>query len=366
MIKKANTQTETGRNMPFLRNTWYVGAFASEIGDQLLSRRICNELIAFWCRSDGTVAAVEDRCPHRFVRLSDGTKEGDEVRCRYHGLKFDGSGACTERPFEKDAPLSQIKVKSYPVTEREGAIWIWMGDHDKADPELVPHFFFVGHPDYVNIEGYLKIKGNYELITDNLLDLSHVQFLHPLASAQGSDISTWTTSVTQEGDTIWSWLWRPGLKPPAFQRHMWGSDSEFVDGQGHCRWNAPSILFADTAVTEVGKTPDEGLRVPSAHLLTPETETSTHYFWYSARNKRIDDRDLDKTIYDTVQNIFLTQDGPMIEAQQEAMGDSTDFFAHKPLILKPDAAGVRARRLLRKMIREEQGLFGEDAAVAAE
>jgi len=340
--------------MPFLKNVWYVGATATELDSgKPVSRRICDERIVFYKKSDGAVVALEDRCPHRFVRLSLGRVEGDELRCLYHGLKFDSTGACTEIPVDPEADRSRICVKSYPAVSRYGVVWLWMGDHAKADPAKIPDFSFITDPNYAVVDGYLNVKGHHEFITDNLLDLSHVAFLHPEVGYD-SDVDNWVNKVEQDGDTVWSMLWRPNYKPGLFQAKLWNSTSERADGQAHVRWNAPSVLLALTALNEVGLPPDQGCSVPSAHLLTPETLTSTHYFWFAGRNTCLDDKELSQLMQSSVGRIFATQDGPMVESEQETLGEDVDFLAHKPLILKADAAGVRARRVLKKLIKEER------------
>jgi vanillate O-demethylase monooxygenase subunit len=149
-------------------------------------------------------------------------------------------------------------------------------------------------------------------------------------------------------------LRRPSYKPGLLQHKLWGSSSEKADGQGHVRWDAPSVLLALTGLNEVGQPTDQAVMLPSAHLLTPETDTTTHYFWASSRNRMVDDEALSTLIQTTVGTIFATQDGPMIAAEQVALGSDTDFMAHKPLILKADAAGMLARRVLKKLIKDEQ------------
>lgn len=338
----------------FLRNAWYVAGPAGELDEGIVSRRICDELVALYRKADGGIAALEDRCPHRFVPLSMGRREGDEVRCGYHGLKFGSDGICTERPGGADENPAPICVKAYPAIERYGYVWIWMGEAARAHDSLIPDFSFITDPAYKCEQGYLHVKGHHELITDNLLDLSHVNYLHPQI-ASTSHWTEWDNRVVVEGNTVWSRLKRPNQVPGVIQRMMWDSPSERGDGRGDVRWDAPSLLFANTAITEVGADIETtGLQTPSAHLLTPETEHSTHYFWVTGRNRKQDDQAITDMLQEGVGKIFSTQDGPMVEAEQAAMGDSTDFLAHKPLILKADAAGIRARRILRKLIREEQ------------
>jgi phenylpropionate dioxygenase-like ring-hydroxylating dioxygenase large terminal subunit len=338
----------------FLRNAWYVAGPAEEFEKGIVSRRICNELIAFYTKADGNIAALEDRCPHRFVPLSMGSREGDDLRCGYHGLKFGPDGNCNERPGGAGENPAPICVRSYATAARHTYLWIWMGDAERANPDLIPDFSFITDPQFKCVAGHLMVAGHHELITDNLLDLSHVNYLHPHI-ASTSNWTEWDNKVVVEGNTVWSMLARPNQVPGVFQRKLWGSDSPTADGRGSVRWDAPSVLYADTAIAEVGADIETtGCKTPSAHFLTPETEYTTHYFWVSARNAMIDNEEITQAMQSAVHEVFSTQDGPMVAAEQRAMGESTDFLAHKPLILKADAAGIRARRILRRMIREEE------------
>jgi vanillate O-demethylase monooxygenase subunit len=351
----------------FLKNVWYVAAASGEMDDGVVARRICNQPMALYRKADGAMVALEDRCPHRFVPLSMGSREGDDLRCGYHGLKFGPDGVCNERPGGAGENPAPICVQSFPVVERHGYAWVWLGEADRADPALIPDFSFVTDPDYKCEAGYLHVKGHHEFITDNLLDLSHVNYLHPQI-ASTSHWTEWDNRVTVEGSTVWSRLGRPNQVPGSIQRILWDSPSERGDGRGDVRWDPPSVLYANTAITEVGADIETtGLHTPSAHLLTPETNTTTHYFWVTGRNARQDDHKISDMLQTGVAQIFATQDGPMVEAEQAALGESTDFLAHKPLILKADTAGIRARRILRRLIRDEQAeQSGQTVPAAAE
>jgi vanillate O-demethylase monooxygenase subunit len=335
--------------MPFLKNAWYVAGFTHEVAEKPVSRRICDQLLVLFRKGDGSVAVLEDRCPHRFVPLSAGWVEGDSIRCVYHGLRFDAAGRCDERPNDDGPMPPQLCVRSFPTAERYGCVWIWMGDAEAADPATIPDFGFIADTEkYDHVFGYLNVKANHELISDNLLDLSHVHYLHPQIKPEDG-FEKYQNKVEQDGDTIWSKLWKPGYAPGAFQRSLWGSDSPTADGRSDVRWDAPSYLLATTALTEVGQSIEDGALLPNAHLITPETEYSSHYFWVVGRNTRRGDKELSALLEQVVGDVFLTQDGPVIEAQQRAMGEATDFLAQRPVILKADAAGIRARRVLKRL-----------------
>lgn len=349
--------------MTFLKNAWYVAAHSYELEESLVARTICNEQVVLFRTESGDVAALEDRCPHRFVPLSMGKRVGDSVECGYHGLRFGKDGSCVEAPNDDEAQRQRICVRAYAAVERHGSVWMWLGDPAMADPSLIPDFSFFDDENMAPARGYSHIKGNYQLIADNLLDLSHIHYLHPTVH-QGSNFADFTNKLKIEGDTVWSMLYRHHYHLDAQRQAMWSISSDDVEGQGHARWTAPANLFVDTAFWEHGKSIEEGIRTPNAHLLTPETEYTTHYFWGSARNYMQDNEQLTQGTIAMTKNIFETQDGPMVEAQQIAMGDSDKFLDMQPLILRADAAGVAARRILKRKLKAEAEAAGELATAA--
>jgi len=342
--------------MAFLKNAWYVAANAPELDEGLVSRKICNELIVMYRKADGGIAALEDRCPHRFVPLSMGNRIGDTLQCGYHGLAFDTTGACVDMPNDRGNQVLKPCVKSYAAVERYGVVWLWLGDAKLANPDKIPDFSFITDKEhFASPQGYTHIMGNYELLVDNLLDLSHIHYLHPHVH-QGVDFASFKNEVKLDGEDIWSMLWRPDYTMSETRRKEYGFGSGPIDGQGHSRWSLPGVVLVQTAFWERGKGVDDAIQIPSAHLFTPETEFTTHYFWATGHNYDLDNEELSIKAAAATKNIFETQDGPMIEAQQRAMGETTDFLEQSPIILKADAAGVMARRMMKRKIREEEAL----------
>jgi phenylpropionate dioxygenase-like ring-hydroxylating dioxygenase large terminal subunit len=341
--------------MAFLKNTWYVAAHADELVEGMLARKICGENIVMFRTSSGPIAALSDRCPHRFVPLSMGKRIGDTVQCAYHGLRFDVNGRCVEAPNDDDKQKARVCVDSYTAVERYGFIWLWMGEADHADSKTIPEFTFFSNKDkFASCHGYSYIKANYQLIVDNLLDLSHVHYLHPTIH-EGSDFSKFTNKVRRDGDTVWSMLWRHHYHLDEKRQALYGFASDDVEGQGHSRWDVPGVLLVESAYWDHGKSIADGIELPSAHLLTPETEFTTHYFWGSGRTFDIHNQAMNAGTAHLMKTTFETQDGPMIESQQRQMGSTTNFLEQRPMILRADSAGLMARRVIERRIRNETG-----------
>lgn len=344
--------------MAFLRNAWYCAAWPEEVGIAPLGRTFLDEPVVLFRKSDGAVVALADRCPHRFAPLHMGkVVKGDCIQCPYHGLEFGPDGVCSHNPHGEGAIPKAAHVRSYPVLERQGVVWIWMGDPALADADRVVDLGDTeSRPGWTAVQDTLQVRANYELVADNLLDLSHVPYLHAFLSFGETPPAGFreVRELKQEGDTVWSmhWNYRAPLAP--LFRLLWGDDAPaHATMRAHMRWNAPGVLHLDTGVSPEGGPGSAGASAPICHLLTPETEHSTHYFWRMARNRHLDDDAVSSSIKENVGRAFREEDEPMIEACARMMG-TTDLMSLKPVLLPGDAPAVRARRILAGMIEKER------------
>jgi len=338
--------------MSFLRNAWYVAAWDDEVGaTELFARRILNEQILLARGADGVVRAMRDRCPHRFAPLHLGMRHGDVIECAYHGLRFGLDGNCVFNPHGDGAIPKGAHAQAYPLVASQTLLWVWMGDPAHADPALVPEFDGLDPDRFAINKGYMHTPANYEFMTDNIMDLGHIEFLHE--GLLGSDaIRAAATEVRQEGTTVHSnRLTRDELLPPPLD-YAFGTNGAPVDRWLDVRWTPPAMMQLVIGVAPTGAPERIGIETPGVHLMTPETETTTHYFWSNARAFRRDDAELHAQLDQGLRYAFEHQDKPMILAQRDAM-DGADFWELRPVILEGDAGAVRARRILRKLIGDE-------------
>ncbi|MEY2927814.1 MAG: hypothetical protein RL367_2291 [Pseudomonadota bacterium] len=334
-----------------LHNAWYMAGWAREVGATGLARMVLGKPVFVFRLENGEVAALLDRCPHRFAPLSRGTREGDHLVCGYHGLTFDARGQCVRNPFGDKIPAGAV-VQRFAVVERDAIIWLWGGDPDHADPALIPDFSFIPDtPTSRTVSGYTLMQANYEYGTDNLLDLSHIEFVHKGTFAGQGVIFAGSHSVEQVGDTLHSNWWMPGIAPPSVaQGHM--PDDAVVDHWLEMRWNAPASMRLNVGVCPQGAPRSTGFEVPQAHILTPATPHETHYFWSSSRNHDLDSAEVDGFLLALFGDAFDLEDKPVIEAAY-ANVKGKDFWKEKPVSLGIDQGGTRARRLLETMIARE-------------
>lgn len=333
----------------FLRNAWYQAAWADELQTgALLGRRLLDQPVVLFRDSTGAPRALEDMCSHRFAPLSKGQLREDRVVCGYHGLAFDGEGHCVHNPH--GSPPGKGKVCSYPVLERHCALWIWMGDEDKADPALLPDLSFIDEaPAEGRVFGHMQMRANYLLLSDNILDLSHADYLHP--TTLGGVITGSKMTVEEKDGTVFVNWWSADVEPPPFLSRAVPPGAR-ADVWTEVLWAAPAIMLLRTDAVPTGAPRPPEDNTCALHSMTPETATTTHYFWNNSR--KIDlEPGVSAALKENIDHIFRTEDKPMLEAQQERMGDR-DFWSMHPTLLSVDNPAVRARRRLEKLIAEEK------------
>ena len=355
--------------MPYLLNAWYAAAMGSEVSAKPFRRTILEQPVALFRDADGDARAVFDRCPHRFVPLSRGRVVDGALECGYHGLRFDGTGACVSNPHGDGSIPKNASVRSFPLYERYGYVWIWPGDASLADPALLPAFEFLEQPhQFAANQGYLYARANYQLVVDNLLDLSHVSYVHKNFVVEGvtaeERLRATEVELIRVGNSIINRRYRRNFPPNRTPRVLFGV-SDRVDSRTTMHWHAPSLLYFDLGVAEMGQAEEDGLCTPAAHFVTPETETTSHYFFVQARNRRLDEEEVGQAFFDLTYDAFVNEDEPMVAAQQVELGELTDLLALRPAYLPTDQAAVAARRLLSQLIAAERVINEEREQPAA-
>lgn len=361
----------------FLRNYWYVAAFTDEIGREPFPRTLLGEPVVFYRTEDGDPVAFEDRCCHRHAPLSLGRLVGDNLQCGYHGMTFEPSGACVAIPGQTSIPPGST-VRTYPVVDRWKFLWIWMGEPELANPDDIPEVRFNDHPDWSYVGGYLHLDCHYQLLVDNLLDLTHETFLHaktigndhvadtPLAKVQPGSKEPLAVSplsqIVKTKDSITATRWMLEIDPPPLYAKTGGFTGKKVDRWQLLHFEAPSHVWLDAGVASAGTGAPEGDRKEGiTHILydgiTPETEDSTHYFWSFPRDYRIDSEDLDGMLQQGIADTFL-EDKEMLEKQHALMRAKPDA----PRVdINADAPAVQARRVVDKLLRRQTESFAAAA-----
>ncbi len=344
--------------MSFVRNVWYVAAWSHELGAaQPLAVSVVGEPIALYRRSDGTVVAFEDRCPHRHAPLSLGRIEGDDLRCMYHGMRFGCDGVCNDIPGTTALP-PRTNVRTFPVVERSSWIWIWPGDPARADAAEVPEAFGLDNPDWVMRAGGIDYEADYQLLNDNLCDLSHLDFVHEktLGWASGAKWSVEPPRITP--------LDRTGERGLKFER--WFVDHELspgkpqrVDTFNALRYLLPGIFLMTTRSYPPGTARASGFGEPCGEPLfrraeqqsvTPTAEGRSRYLYATGVEPRLATPQFLDGIFGVI-NASFAEDKRIIEAQQKIWNATPPD--RKKAFLPQDKGPAMFRRLIEQRLAAE-------------
>lgn len=331
----------------YLLNRWYQLAFSHEVGSVPFARTILDQpIVAF--RTSGGIRVLDDVCPHRFAPLSTGRLENDVIICGYHGIGFDGAGRCAVNPHGPRS--SALSVRSYAVVERNSVAWVWAGDPAEADASLIPDLSFIdATPESARIYFTIPIKANYRLMNDNLLDLSHADYLHPTSLGGVMTGIRPRTEKTAVGVAV-EWVHDDVLAPPRF--HAMVPPPQRANAWTRAEWQAPAVMVIKTALYPSSRERTRQDEIWALHSMTPETDGTTHYFVCGTRRNRTDDAEYSAQLRQALEHAFVREDKPMLEDQQVRLGN-LPFELRRPALLPIDAGSVTVRRALDRMIAEQ-------------
>src|SRR5215831_17923097 len=319
---------------PFLRNQWYTAATSTELGAKPLARTICNEPMVIFRAQDEAVAVLTDRCPHRKAPLSLGEVVGNAIQCGYHG----------------NVPIGRnFRARCFPAREIHGLIFVWLGEPSLADPALIPDFSENVKPGWTGVHGTLYVKGNYQLLIDNILDLTHVVFVHKTTLAGGGVAET-PLEVDIDGDVVRAQRLMHNVDTaPIYKaaRNLHGK----IDRWQFLEFRPPIYARITLGAREAGS--DLPFGTPTHVVLnsfTPETERTTHYFWSTVRSWGLDDANVSKT-YKDMTDLAFAEDARIVESQQRLIDSDP---SGTPLVsLAFDRAALAARRIIKRKLEEE-------------
>ncbi len=339
----------------YLMNAWYVAAWGHEVGGEApLARKLLGEDVVLY-RASGGVVAMVDRCAHRLAPLSLGRIEGDCLRCMYHGLMFDPTGRCVDVP-RQELIGPNLKVRVFPAVERDKLVWIWTGDPALADPAAIPDCHWQDHPAWRSIPGYMHYpEASAALIVDNVLDFSHLAFVHE-NSLGGGRSSAEVEPVLERFDWgVRTTRWYRDDPLPPYLKNV-AKFEGLVDRWQVIEWRIRgNMLSMDSGSAPAGTGAPEGHVAPEAcvfhscQLITPETATSAHYFWTYANNFDLDNPRVTQELFDQIQAGF-EEDKAMIQAQQRVI---TAHPEARMTAIGADAALQYVRATLGRMIAAE-------------
>ena len=346
-IKYINPETE------FLENAWYVATSSRQVDESLLPLKLLGDSLLFYRDSNGQVIALEDACPHRKMPLSMGNRVGNAVQCGYHGLTFDACGKCINAPTQIKVPDNAF-VRSYPVAEKYSLVWVWMGEPNLADEAKILQLADYDDPDWgLTDGGVLECQCHYLYLLDNLLDPSHVTWVHKTSFASdGTENVPLVIEETNSGVLVSRWI--KNIDPPPYYAEMLPFPGK-VDRLQYYEAVIPSIAINMGIYTREGfggdnnNLPEDCYRMRSYHFITPIDEHSTRYSWVQHYNTNTTDEAIRKKLNDGARGAF-EEDRVVLEAVDKGMREKK----RPNLDLQLDIGSRKFRKKLSALIMAEK------------
>lgn len=334
-----------------IRNCWYVAGWSSDFGRDPVQRWLLGDPVVIYRRANGSAVALEDRCVHRMAPLSAGRVEDDAIRCMYHGLKFGSDGRCIEIPGQDLIP-DRACVRRYPAFEKNGWLWVWMGDPDRSDPSRIANSKSPDDPDWILKTGQLDYAANYELINDNLLDLTHLTYVH--AGSFGAD-EAWSRNRPQietleNGIRSSRWILNSPPIPPLGR----AAQHEHVDIWTSYDFIIPGIFLLYTAIYAAGTADLCGQGEPgpkhqilfnnfTSQAVVPTGEKTARYYFSWGPGAEYG-TEADAQLMIDMAKMAFNEDKVMIEAQQLIVDADP---AVRPMPTSADKAITIFQRMMR-------------------
>lgn len=334
----------------YIRDSWYVAGRSEDFDHSLTPLRMLGEDIVIFRKPDGQPAALEDACPHRKLPLSRGTLEGDHVVCGYHGLTFDCAGACVSAPTQLDNPPRRAAVRSYKAVDRWGFLWLWMGAAEAANPDQIIDIPNFDNPDWGKTpKGALSMACHYLYIIDNLLDPSHVAWVHVTSFAgAGTDTRPLEIEETEDGVIVSRWI--QDEPPPPYYKDMLPFGPS-CDRKQHYECRLPATAINMSVYVPTGEGGADKPLSPNAfvnisyNFITPVDGETTRYFWFQHRNMHAGDQALSQRMFEGA-TLAFKEDQDVLEHVQRGMANRTSGYLNLAL----DAGAMRFRARVAKAI----------------
>ncbi|HVO89468.1 MAG TPA: aromatic ring-hydroxylating dioxygenase subunit alpha [Casimicrobiaceae bacterium] len=355
-----------GAGRRFVRNAWYVAAYADELSaGQPLACGVLDEPVVLYRDSAGRPVALEDRCVHRSLPLSLGRVRGDHIECGYHGLQYDCSGVCVRIPGQETIPRN-ARIRAYPAIEQDGLVWIWPGDPGKAAASAITRFAWMTRSGWQHTKLHARVQCHYQLVIDNLLDLSHLAFVHAstVGSMELADRAIVKTERTPTGVRTSRWTLDVA---PARTYAQFGRYDCNVDRWQITEFIAPCTLIIRNGSARAGTGAYEGgsgeqrWEFIVCHGVTPESDSVTNYFWMVNHDFGADDPEATREFHSQCHHV-IGEDIAVFTAQQRMLELKPDALL---LDIRYDNGPIQARRLIDTMLASERADTTDEAHVSA-
>jgi len=340
----------------YVLNTWYVAAWSAEVSRTPTRRVVCELPIVLFRTRAGDAVALADRCAHRAYPLSAGQVVGDGIQCGYHGFEFGPDGACTRIPAQSIIP-PRAKVASYALVEKDGWIWVWLGEQDRATTESVPDTHYLTDPGWAAVTHSFHFECRAELIHDNLLDLTHESFIH--TSTVGDDyIYQHGLTVTVDGDVVTADRLMPDVEaPPLYAKTM--ATAGLYDRFHTTEFHVPSFHLLHSGITGRGRPREEGYLIKVLNAITPIDAHNSWYYYAFCRNFGLESQEATDDLVEGLR-VVLQEDADALRLQEQGLRDRPD--GEGDVLIGQDAGLAKARKVLERLLASEGSSRGAVSA----
>ncbi len=334
----------------FLHDFWYAASWSDDIGRTPFARRICDEPIVLYRTQAGSVVALEDRCCHRRLPLHMGKVVEDNLQCHYHGLTFNRDGVCIKVPGQPLVPPS-ARIRSYPAREAHGLVWVFMGQPQLQDSVAIPDYHWITDPGWGAKGTYFHVKANYMLIVENLLDLTHLAFVHATTIGNSAVVESADVKFEKGPSSVdVRRLMKNSPPPPTYVKA--GGFTGNIDRWQFINFAPPGFVRLETGGCDAGFQDKPGAKkisLRNLNIITPETASSSHYFWAQCHDFDVENRSLTEMIFEETRKAFV-QDVEIFEAQHL----SIEMNPSAPEVdVNGDIGGLQARRIIRQLLSQQ-------------
>lgn len=328
----------------FFAENWYVAGYSQDF-DNATPKQVflLDQPLVIYRTSNGQAVALKDICPHRFAPLSKGKVKGNNIECGYHGFEFGLNGKCTAVPGA-DHVQKGIQVRTYPLKEIWGLVFIWMGKNTPTDDANLPPLYYFDDPNWAGLHGMLEVRGNYTLLRDNLTDLTHAKYLHGSTLAT-DDVTEFPVEVEKTDETVTIKRRMENIERSSPFMHMHADFKGNVTHWQEVNFYPPCTIIIKVGVHSVEKDENyQEIEFRILNVLIPTDQRNTNYYWSVKRNFKVDDFNLCKRSYEANLGAFM-EDKEIIEAQQTMM-DTMDEAEIVPVIGPHDRGLLQVARLM--------------------
>ncbi|MEM7704510.1 MAG: aromatic ring-hydroxylating dioxygenase subunit alpha [Pseudomonadota bacterium] len=338
--------------LPLVYNHWYVAGLAEEFTREPRAKTLLERSIVFYRTEAGEPVAFQNRCLHRSFPLAKGYLEGDNLVCRYHGLRYAPDGSIARIPCQEKT--SKRRLHKYPLREMGPFVFIWMGDPEQPDESTLPDLPFLSDPGFRTVFDSADYQGSYMLMQENLNDLTHFAYLHKDTFYFGDFFFELPTEVKKVDGRVWCNRIDKdprsiGILPPDIQERIKDRPVERWDGG---MFVSPGVFkgYAPIYVGEPDAPDREVFKQHIMHYLTPETRSSTHYWWSMSNDFALDNEAYYAGLKSHLAEGFAEDRWACNHMQTLLDNDHIDYNEMK---IAGDQAGLLFRRVMLDWVQQE-------------